>query len=99
MTTLDTMYDGVAGSPETIITAQYISGVTPTNTVEDASVLPGAPNRVVLQRSSDSAFVTIFYGSRVANVLGVLTPEAGLTTGTFPIGSSAARRFCECDHK
>ena len=69
MTTLKTMYDGVAGSPETIITAQYIAGVSPTITVEDASVLPDAPNRVVLQRSSDSAFVTVFYGSR-GNVLG-----------------------------
>ncbi len=98
MTTLKTMYDGVAGSPETIITAQYIAGVSPTILVEDASVLPDAPNRVVLQRSSDSAFVTVLYGTRVANVLGALTPEAGLT-GTFPVGSTAARRFCEGDHK
>ena len=98
MTTLETMYDGVAGSPETIITAQYIAGVTPTITVEDASVLPGAPNRVVLQRSSDSAFVTVFYSSRVANVLGSLTVEAGFT-GTYPVGSTAARRFCEGDHR
>jgi len=98
MTTLKTMYDGVAGSPETIITAQYIAGVSPTILVEDASVLPDAPNRVVLQRSSDSAFVTVFYGTRVANVLGALTPEAGLT-GTYPVGSTAARRFCESDHK
>lgn len=99
MTTLKTMYDGVAGSPETIITAQYIAGSSATITVEDASVLPDAPNRVVLQRSSDSAFVTVFYGSRVGNVLGSLTPEAGLTTGIFPIGSTAARRFCESDHE
>ena len=97
MTTLKPMYDGVAGSPETIITAQYIAGVSPTITVEDASVLPAAPNRVVLQRSSDSAFVTVFYGSRTANVLGSLTIEAGFT-GTYPVGSSAARRFCESDH-
>ena len=98
MTTLDTMYDGVAGSPETIITAQYIAGVSATIAVEDASVLPDAPNRVVLQRSSDSAFVTVFYGSRVANVLGSLTIEAGFT-GTYPVGSTAARRFCESDHE
>jgi hypothetical protein len=98
MTTLKTMYDGVAGSPETIITVQYVAGVSPTITVEDASVLPDAPNRVVLQRSSDSAFVTVFYGTRVANILGSLTPEAGFT-GTFPVGSTAARRFTEGDHK
>ncbi len=98
MTTLKTMYDGVAGSPETIITVQYIAGASATITVEDASVLPEAPNRVVLQRSSDSAFVTVFYGSRVANVLGSLTIEAGFT-GTYPVGSTAARRFCESDHE
>lgn len=98
MTTLKPMYDGVAGSPETIITVQYIAGASATITVEDASVLPDAPNRVVLQRSSDSAFVTVFYGSRVANVLGSLTIEAGFT-GTYPVGSTVARRFCESDHE
>ncbi len=98
MTTLKPMYDGVAGSPETIITVQYIAGVSPTITVEDTSVLPEAPNRVVLKRASDSAFVTVFYGSRVANVLGSLTVEAGFT-GTYPVGSTAARRFCESDHE
>ena len=98
MTTLKPMYDGVAGSPQTIITVQYIAGASATITVEDASVLPGAPNRVVLQRSSDSAFVTVFYGSRVGNILGSLTVEAGFT-GTYPVGSTAARRFCEGDHE
>ncbi|MFA5744571.1 MAG: hypothetical protein WC936_07185, partial [Candidatus Nanoarchaeia archaeon] len=98
MTTLKTMYDGVAGSPETIITVQYVAGTSATITVEDASVLPDAPNRVVIQRT-DLAFVTVLYGSLTGNVLGILTPEAGLTTGTFGIGSSAARRFCEADHE
>lgn len=98
MTTLKTMYEGVAGSPETIITVQYVAGTSATITVADASVLPAAPNRVVLQRVSDLGFVTVFYGTRVGNVLGVLTPEAGLTTGTFPVGSTAARRFTESDH-
>jgi len=98
MTTLETMYSGVAGSPETIITVKYVAGTSATITVEDASVLPDAPNRVVILRT-DLAFVTVFYGTLVGNVLGVLTPESGLTTGTFGIGSSAARRFCESDHK
>ena len=67
MTTLKTMYDGVAGSPETIITAQYIAGVSPTIAVEDASVLPGRPSNRVVFRSSDSAFV--FGRARVEELL------------------------------
>ena len=97
MTTLETMYSGVAGSPETILTVQYVAGTSATITVEDASVLPDAPNRVVIKRT-DLAFVTVHYGSLTGNVLGSLTVEAGFT-GTFPIGSSVARRFCEGDHK
>ena len=92
------MYSGVAGS-ETILTSSMSRGHQPLLRLEDASLLPDAPpNRVVIQRT-DLAFVTVRYGSLTGNVLGVLTPEAGLTTGTFGIGSSAARRFCEADHE
>ena len=69
MTTLETMYSGVAGSPETILTSPVCRGDISHYYGEDASVLPDAPNRVVIQRT-DLAFVTVHYGSLTGNVLG-----------------------------
>ncbi len=107
MTTLQPMYTGAVGSPATLLAAAYIAGTSTQITLIDASVMPdasaSAPNYITIRKPDASGLVTVKYTSKTGNIIGGLTvieayPSGG-STATYPIGSTAARKFNNADHE
>ncbi len=90
------MYPAKNNSPSTILTAGINSSDT-TMTVNDASVLPAAPNLAVLG-STDSAEIVLYTAINGTTVT-IVRGQNGTTAGTWASGTPVARNFTAADHE
>ena len=97
MVSIEPMYPGQAGSPQTELAEQYVAGTSTTITVVDGTVLPDAPNIVTITNEDDT-FVSLVYTTKTENTLSGLTIREGVTTGTFEVGAKVARLFTNADY-
>ena len=97
MVSIEPMYPGQAGSPQTELAEQYVAGTSTTITVADGTVLPDAPNIVTITNEDDT-FVSVVYATKTGNVLTDLSVIEGATTGTFTIAAKAARLYTAADY-
>lgn len=90
------MYPAKNNSPTTVLTASLNSS-DQTMTVENASVLPPAPNLAVIG-SSDNAEI-VLYTAISGNTVTIVRGQNGTTPGTWSAGSPVARNFTAMDHE
>jgi hypothetical protein len=95
MANIATMYKGVEGSPETKL-VNAISNIATTITIQDASVLPAAPNFACLFDETGKVEVieyTVKSGQNLTCIRGVSGQRLA-----WPIGTSVARNFTAIDY-
>lgn len=93
---LTQMYPAMPGSPKTSL-AEGISAVATSMTLDDASVLPSAPNICVIGADSDAEVVS--YSSIVGNVVsGLVRGLGGTTASAWASNTMVARNFTSLDH-
>lgn len=93
---ISTMYPAMPGSPKTTLTAQIAANAT-SMTLDDASVLPAAPNICVLGDSANAEIVS--YTSIASNtVSGLVRGLGGTTASVWPSATVVARNFTSFDH-
>ena len=94
---LTTMYPAMNNSPRTTLTAA-ITATDTELTLEDASVLPAAPNLMVLGTGDDAEIVS--YSTISGNtVSGLVRGVNSTVAGAWPINTIAARNFTAVDHE
>lgn len=93
MVTLNTMYPAAVNSKATV-TMGEINASTTTVTVLDASVLPAAPNLLVL--GTDQTAETVLLKSKSGNTLTIQRGVQG-SAKTWPAGTQIARNFTAKD--
>lgn len=93
---ISTMYPAKPGSPKTILTAQLAANGT-SMTLDDASVLPAAPNICVLGSDENAEIVsyTVINGNTVSGLVRAL---GGTTASVWPVSTAVARNFTSFDH-
>jgi len=96
--TLNTMYPGIAYSPETEL-AQPINATATSIEVLDPSVFPPAPNIAVI--GDIDVAETIIYNSIAANILGGCQRgvQAGGVGKAWNAGANISRQFTELDYR
>lgn len=93
---LTKMYPAMPGSPKTSL-AEGISAVATSMTLDDASVLPSAPNICVIGADSNAEVVS--YSSIVGNVVsGLVRGLGGTTASAWTFNTMVARNFTSLDH-
>ena len=93
---ISAMYSAKAGSPSTTLVAEIPNDAT-TMTLQDASVLPEAPNICVIGEEANAEIV--HYTSINGNTVGGLSRGLGGTTAQAWIaGTTVARNFTSFDH-
>jgi len=94
---LTTMYPAMNNSPRTVLTAA-ITATDTELTLDDASVLPSAPNLLVLGTGDDAEIVsyTTISGNEVS---GLVRGVNGTIAGAWPINTIVARNFTAADHE
>lgn len=93
---LTDMYPAKNNSPVTTLTAGINSADT-SMTVEDASVLPAAPNIAVIG-TTDSAEI-VKYTAINSNTLTIVRGQNGTVPGVWAEGTTVARNFTALDHE
>ena len=93
---LTDMYPAKNNSPVTTLTAGINSADT-SMTVEDASVLPAAPNIAVIG-TTDSAEI-VKYTAINSNTLTIVRGQNGTVPGVWAEGTTVARNFTAMDHE
>ena len=93
---LTDMYPAKNNSPVTTL-ADGINSSDTTMTVEDASVLPAAPNIAVIG-SGDSAEI-VKYTAVSTNTLTIVRGQNGTTPGVWAAGAPVARNITALDHE
>ncbi len=91
-----TMYPPQVNSPQTSLTAG-INAVQTSITVVDGSLLPAAPNILVLGDGNDAE--TILYTSKAGNLLSGITRGFQGTAKAFAPGTNVARYFTAYDQE
>lgn len=93
---LSTMYAAMPGSPVTSLTSGIAANST-SMTLDDASVLPAAPNICVL--GSDSSAEIVSYTSISGNVVsGLVRGLGGTTASAWASNTAVARNITSYDH-
>ena len=93
---LSTMYAAMPGSPVTSLTSGIAANST-SMTLDDASVLPAAPNICVL--GSDSSAEIVSYTSIAGNVVsGLVRGLGGTTASAWASNTAVARNITSYDH-
>ena len=93
---LSTMYAAMPGSPVTSL-ASGIAANSTSMTLDDASVLPSAPNICVL--GSDSSAEIVSYTSISGNVVsGLVRGLGGTTASAWASNTAVARNITSYDH-
>ena len=93
---LSTMYAAMPGSPVTSLTSGIAANST-SMTLDDASVLPAAPNICVL--GSDSSAEIVSYTSISGNVVsGLVRALGGTTASAWAANTAVARNITSLDH-
>lgn len=93
---LSTMYPAMPGSPVTSLTSGIASNST-SMTLDDASVLPAAPNICVL--GSDSSAEIVSYTTITGNVVsGLVRGLGGTTASAWASNTAVARNITSLDH-
>ena len=93
---LTPMYPAKNNSPTTALTASLNSS-DQTMTVENASVLPPAPNLAVIG-STDTAEI-VLYTAISGNTVTIVRGQNGTTPGTWSAGTPVARNITALDHE
>lgn len=89
------MYEALANSPFTTLTSD-IDAIQTTITVDDSSVLPTAPNLLVINYDKDDA-ETCLYTQIVGNVITIQRATEGVAS-SFLTGAKIARVFTAKDY-
>ena len=93
---LSTMYPAKPGSPSTSLTSGIAADAT-SMTLDDASVLPAAPNICVL--GSDSSAEIVSYTNITGNVVsGLVRGLGGTTASAWQSNTAVARNITSLDH-
>ncbi len=93
---LTTMYPAKNNSPTTTLTAVLESSGT-VMALEDATVLPAAPNLAVIG-NSDTAEIVLYTEINGHNVT-IVRGQNGTIAGTWTVGSPVARNITALDHE
>lgn len=94
---LTTMYPAINNSPRTTLAAA-ITAMDTELTLENASVLPAAPNLMVLGTGDDAEIIS--YTAISGNVVtGLVRGVNGTIAGAWPINTIVARNFTAADHE
>lgn len=93
---LTDMYPAKNNSPVTTLTAG-INSTDTSMTVEDASVLPAAPNIAVIG-TTDSAEI-VKYTAINSNTVTIVRGQNGTVPGVWAEGTTVARNFTALDHE
>lgn len=93
---LTEMYPAKNNSPSTVLSAD-ISSESTTMTVENAAVLPAAPNIAVIGNSDEAEIIK--YTAIDGNTLTIIRGVNGTTPGTWAAGTAVARNFTALDHE
>ena len=93
---LTEMYPAKNNSPSTVLSAD-ISSESTTMTVENAAVLPAAPNIAVIGNSDEAEIIK--YTAIDGNTLTIIRGVNGTTPGTWTAGTAVARNFTAQDHE
>ena len=93
---ISTMYPAMPGSPVTSLTSGIAADAT-SMTLDDASVLPSAPNICVL--GSDSSAEIVSYTNITGNVVsGLVRGLGGTTASAWASNTAVARNITSLDH-
>lgn len=93
---ISAMYPAKAGSPKTTL-ASDLSATATSMTLEDASVLPTAPNLAVLGDDANAEVVS--YTTITGNVVsGLIRGLGGTTASVWPAETDVARNYTSFDH-
>ena len=93
---ISTMYPAKPGSPSTSLTSGIAADAT-SMTLDDASVLPAAPNICVL--GSDSSAEIVSYTGIAGNVVsGLVRGLGGTTASAWASNTAVARNITSLDH-
>lgn len=93
---LTDMYPAKNNSPSTVLSAD-ISSESTTMTVENAAVLPTAPNIAVIGNSEDAEIIK--YTAVNDNTLTIIRGINGTVPGTWAAGTAVARNITALDHE
>lgn len=93
---LITMYPAKNNSPVTTLTAALESSGT-VMTLDDATVLPAAPNLAVIG-NSESAEIVLYTAINGTNVT-IVRGQNGTIAGTWSVGTPVARNITALDHE